>query len=153
VRGGADEFDDSAFHIRQQNVLLCLVEAVNLVDEENGRLAGVFQAVDRRGQDASHVGDIGFHAAEAFEFTAGLARDDVGEGSLAGAGWAVKNQGLNPVGFDGPAQELARAKNVGLADVLVEGARAHSGGERAALGKGCRRGGFFLLPLCLRDRK
>ena len=85
VRGRADQSDDAAFHIRQQNVLLRFVEAMDFVDEQNRGLAGVFQAIGRGGQNAAHVGDIRFHAAEPLEFAFGLARDDLGERSFAGA--------------------------------------------------------------------
>ena len=60
-----------------------------------------------------------------------LVGDDLRQGGLAGAGRAPEDDGREqPVGLDGAAQELARADDVLLADVLVQGARAHAGGQR-----------------------
>ena len=58
VRGRADEPDDAALHIRQQHVLLRLVEAVDFVNEQNGGLAGVFESVGRASEHAPHVRDV-----------------------------------------------------------------------------------------------
>ena len=40
------------------------------------------------GEHAAHVGDVGFHAAQSFEFACGLPRDDLRQRSFAGAGRA-----------------------------------------------------------------
>src|SRR5215472_15524131 len=93
-------------------------------------MAGIFQAVRCPGEHATHVGDVRFDSTEPFEFAAGLSRDDLSEGSFAGAGRAVENEGLNAVGFDGSAEELTGAEDVGLAHELGESARAHPRGER-----------------------
>src|SRR5581483_3320755 len=36
VSGGTDKADHAAFHVREQNVLLSLVEAMDFIDEKNG---------------------------------------------------------------------------------------------------------------------
>jgi hypothetical protein len=89
---------------------------MDLVNEQDGGLAGVFETVLRGGENAAHVGDVGFHAAEALELALGLPRDDLREGGFARAGRAVEDQRLDAVGFDGAAQELA-----GREDVLLPG--------------------------------
>src|SRR5581483_1975752 len=58
VRGGADQTNHAALHVRQEDVLLRLVEAVDFVDEKNGGLALVFETVGGGGKHAAHVGDI-----------------------------------------------------------------------------------------------
>ena len=73
MRRRADQPHHSAFHVRQQHILLRLVEAVNFVNEQNGRLPGVFQPVGRRRQHPAHVGHVGFHAAQPLEFAAAFA--------------------------------------------------------------------------------
>jgi hypothetical protein len=88
------------------------------------------QAVGGGGEHPAHVGDVGFHAAEAFEPAAGLAGDDLGEGRLSGAGRAEEDHRLDAVGFDGAAEELAGREDVLLADVFVEGSGV-AGGRRA----------------------
>ena len=45
-----------------------------------------------------------------------------------------RSQRLNAIGFDGATEQLAGAEDVLLADELVEGARAHAGGEGAGDG-------------------
>ena len=142
MRGCANEFDDAALNVGQQNILLRLVEAMDFVNEKNGRLAGIFKAVRGDGQNTPHVGDVGFHAAQAFKFAFGLAGDDLRERSFAGAGRAVKDERLDAVGFDGPAEKLAGREHVGLPGVFVEVARAHPCGERLAFEKTGRNGGF-----------
>ena len=77
---------------------------MDLVDEQDGGLAGVFEAVIGGGEDAAHVRDIRFHTTEAFELGLGLVRDDLGERRFACAGRSVKNQRLNPVGLDRAAE-------------------------------------------------
>ena len=65
---------------------------MNLVNEQDRGLAGVFEPVLRGGEHAAHVGDIGFHAAEALELALGLPRDDLREGSFSRSGRAVEDQ-------------------------------------------------------------
>ncbi len=110
--------------------MLGFVKAMDFVDEQNCRQAGVFLAIGGGGEDAAHVGDVGFDAAKALEFAAGLVGNDLREGRFAGAGWAVENEGLDAVGFDGAAEQLAGSEDVFLAGEFVEIARAHARGER-----------------------
>ena len=42
LRGRADECDDAPLDVAEQDVLLCAVEAVDLVEEEDGASAVVF---------------------------------------------------------------------------------------------------------------
>jgi hypothetical protein len=84
----------------------------------------------------------------------GLAGDDLGERSLAGAGRPVKNQRLNAVGLDGAAQQLAGREDVGLSGEFVKIARAHPRGERLVPGSGQgRRRGFWFRLVFNRSRK
>ncbi len=140
VGGGANEANDATFDIRQKDVLLGFVEAMDFVDEKDGGFAGVFEAVGGATEDAAHVGNVGFNAAEAFEFGFGLAGDNLRQGSFARAGWSEKDERLDAIGFDGAAQELPPGEDVFLADVFVEVARAHACGERG-LGTDLRDGG------------
>jgi len=71
--------------VGQQHVLLRLVETVDFVNEENGGLAGVFQAVRRASQHTAHVGHVGFHTAQPLELALGVPRDDLRERSFARA--------------------------------------------------------------------
>jgi len=129
VSGCADKANNAAFDVGQKNVLLRFVEAMNFVDEKYGGLALVFEPVGCGGKNAAHIRDVRFHPTEALEFAFRLSRDDLGERSFAGAGWAIKDERLNSVGFDGATKKLAGGEDVGLADEIVEIARPHSRGE------------------------
>jgi hypothetical protein len=114
---------------------------MDFIDEQNGGLAFIFEAIGGGSEDAAHVGDVGFDATKAFELAFGLAGDDLREGGFSGARRTVKNEGLDAVGLDGAAEELAGAEDVGLAGELAEIARAHAGGEGLAFCN-IRRGRF-----------
>ena len=69
--GSPDEAYGAALEMRKDDVLLSLVEAVNLVDEEDGALfpelgvgAGLLDLL-------SNIGHIGFHSVQRFETRAG----------------------------------------------------------------------------------
>src|SRR5260221_7570510 len=98
---------------------------MNLINEEDSRAIGVLDPIGCGRKDAAHVGHVGLDAAEPLEFAAGLACDDLGERSFSRAGRAVENEGLNPVGFNGAAKQLARSQDMALADKLAEAAGTH----------------------------
>ena len=129
--GGADEADGAAFDVGQEGVLLGLVEAMDLVDEEDGARAeagGLF-GLDH---DLLDLLDAGEDGGELDEAGLGALGDDLGEGGLADAGRAPEDHGGGVVALDGEAERLAGAEEVLLAGVFVEGARAHALGERGA---------------------
>ncbi len=129
VSRGADEAEVSAFDVGQEDILLRLVEVVDLVHEENRSLPGSANAIGGSSDDAAHVGNVAFHAAEALEFCLRERGDDLRERGLASAGRAGKNDGGQAVGLDGSAQKFARCEDVLLADEFFERARSHAGGE------------------------
>lgn len=130
MRRRADQPHHAAFHIRQKNVLLRFVEPMNFVDEQNRGLAGIFQTIPRRSQNAPHVRHIRFHAAEPFEFIFRLVGNDLRERSFAGAGRPIKNQRLNPIRFDSAPEKLAGSENVVLPAIFVQRLWAHPRCER-----------------------
>ena len=133
--GGADEADDAALDIGEEDVLLGFVESVDFVDEEDGADAGGLEAIGGAGDDAAHIRDAALDAAEALETGFGGLGDDLGQGGFADAGRAEEDDRGDAVGLDGAAEELAGAEDVLLAGVFLEGAGAHAGGE----GGGARR--------------
>src|SRR5262245_19378490 len=56
--------------------------------------------------------------------------DDLGQGGLTGAGGPVEDERAEAVGLEHAAEEFVLAKEVLLADELVDRARAHAGGQR-----------------------
>ena len=137
--GGADEGDGAVFDVGEDGVLLGFVEAVDLVDEEDGALGTPGAGL---GHDAAEVGDAGGDGGELLEAGVGAAGDDAGEGGLAGAGRAPEDDRGQLAGLDEAAEELAGADEVLLADVVVEvrgrmrAARGCAGGRGPSDGEG-----------------
>src|ERR1051326_4807453 len=107
---------------------------MNLINEQDSRLASVFETISCGGKNASHFSYVGFHAAEAFELAARLPGNDLCERGFAGTRRSVKNQGLNAICLDGPPQQLARAKNMRLPDEFIKIPRAHASRQRLVTG-------------------
>ena len=138
--GGADEADGAALDVGEEGVLLGLVEAMDLVDEEDGARAeaGGFLGLDH---DLLDLLDAGEDGGELDEGGAGGVGDDLGEGGFADTGWAPEDHGGGVVGLDGEAEGFAGAEEVLLAGVFGEGAGAHALGEWcAAVGERLRVG-------------
>jgi hypothetical protein len=123
----------------QQDVLLGFVEAVDLVDEEDGGLAAQVAPGAGLVDLGADFGDVGFDAIEGLEAGAGGAGDDAGEGGFTGAGRSVEDQRGEAVGLDRAAEEFSFAEDVLLAGDLVERPRPHPGGERFAVAAGLAR--------------
>jgi len=81
---------------------------------------------------AQHL-DVGENAARPLEAALRDARDDLGQGSLATPRRAEENDAVEAIRLDGTPQEFSRAKDVILADDLIQGARAHPRCERLPL--------------------
>ena len=133
--GGADEADAAALDVGEEGVLLGLVEAVDLVDEEDGAgaVGGGLFGVDH---DLLDLFDAGEDGGELDEGGRGEVGDDLGEGGFADAGRAPEDERGGVVVFDLQAEGFAGSEEVGLAEELVEGAGAHALGERGALERG-----------------
>jgi hypothetical protein len=58
-RRGADQRDEAVFNAVEQGILLCLVEAVDFVDEQNGPFARQVLILLRPIQDLPNVSDSG----------------------------------------------------------------------------------------------
>jgi len=128
--GSADEGDEAALDIGEEDVLLGAGEAVNFVEEEDGAAAFVGEAAFGGGDDLADALDADAGGIFLDEGASGLGGDDAGEGGFAGSGRAVEEEGGERVGGEEPAEEFAWGEDVGLAGDLVEGARAHADGER-----------------------
>ncbi len=71
--GGADKQDGAALDVRQESVLLGLVEAVHFVDEQHGA-AAAGEALRRFGKHRSHFRQAGKHGRDGLEFGVGVVR-------------------------------------------------------------------------------
>ena len=77
LRGGADEDDRAVLDVGQDDILLGLVEAVDLVDEEDGALAVHGAPLPGGLGDATEVGHAGGDGGDGLEVGAGEASDEV----------------------------------------------------------------------------
>ena len=122
----ADEHDRAVLDEGKERVLLRLVEAMDLVDEEDRSRAVEREARDRLRRDALDVRDPGRHGGEELEVRVDGPRDEAREGRLAAAGRAPEDErGFElPVLEDAP-EDLPFADEILLADELVEAPRTH----------------------------
>ncbi len=130
-----DERDEPLLDRGQERVLLGLVEAVDLVEEEDRRLAGALAAVVGALEHLADLGAPGLDGAELLERGARGRGDDPGDRRLPRAGRPVEDHRVRPPLLDRGAQRGAGAEHVLLADDLVERSRAHARGERPVLGR------------------
>jgi hypothetical protein len=86
---GADQHHPPVLDRGEERVLLRLVEAMNLVEEQHRPVAPLREPVARRGNHLAYVGNARGHGRHRLEARLGGARDDVREGRLSGPGRAV----------------------------------------------------------------
>src|SRR5438034_2837049 len=103
---------------------------MNLVDKQNGFLPGSAHAIHSSSDDATHFGNVAFHAAQTHELRVRPVGNYVRERGFSCAGRTRKNYGWQTIGFDCTAQKFPRRENMFLADEFVERARTHARGER-----------------------
>ena len=124
-----DQRDQAALDMGEKSVLLRLVEAVNLIHEED-RPAPVeppqFGGLLNDGADLLHAGE---DRREADEVRFCLLGQDPGERRLPRTGRSPEDDGKEPVLFHSPSQQTLRAQQVALADILVETPRPHPLGQ------------------------
>jgi hypothetical protein len=76
VGGRPDEPESSCLDVRQENVLLRLVEMMNFINKQDRLSPGRAQTIHGCGDDPAHFGDIAFHAADPGEFCVRHLRND-----------------------------------------------------------------------------
>ena len=130
--GGADERHRALLHVRQERVLLRLVEAVDLVDEQDGALAVHAAPVLGRAATISRMSftpaSTALNGTKTAPVRLAMMRASVvlpvpgGPQRMSEGTWSR---------LDGPAQGAARAEHVLLPDEVLQRARAHAA-RRAA---------------------
>jgi hypothetical protein len=134
--GGADEADGAAFDVGEEGVLLGLVEAMDLVYEQDGarmEAGGLFGG----DHDLLDLLDAGHDGGELDEGGVGERGDDLGERGFAGAGRAPEDHGGGVVVSDGESQRLAGGEQMLLADELFQRVRPHALGQWSVAESGC----------------
>src|SRR2546429_831302 len=138
LRGGADQRDDAVLDPGEERVLLCPVEAVDLVAEQDRAASFVLETLLRQLDDLAHAGHPLGDRGKRLEVTIGVARDQAGEGRLARAGRAPEDARPHVAAPDQLAQRLPGAEQVLLAEKLLERLRPHP--SRQWLGRALEQG-------------
>ena len=149
----ADQRHEAVLDRRQQRVLLGLVEAVDLVEEEDRWRPTRGATMGRALEHGAHLGAAGLHGAQLLEHRPRVLGEDPRERRLAGAGRPVQDHRMGVTLFDRRAQRRVAAEQVLLADELGERPRAHARrqwtvvGGRSPAGLGLAGGWASILGL------
>ena len=154
--GGADEDHRGVLHRRQQRVLLRLVEAVDLVEEEDRALATRLEAVLGALDHGAYLRAAGVDGRRLLERGARVHGEQASERCLPGAGRPVQDHRVRPALLDRRSQRRASAEQVLLPHELAERGGPHTRRQRQAghvAGLRTRRRFLHLeeLPFHLRD--
>ena len=126
LRRRADQHDGAALDGAEQGVLLRLVEAVDLIDEEDGGGSAGEEGIAAGLVDhLAHLFHPGTDGAEGEEFAVQGLGDDAGEGGLSDPGRAPKDEGGQGAGLDHAPQDTTFPDQVLLADILIQGGGPH----------------------------
>ena len=117
--GGADENDASLLHKGEKGVLLRLVEAVNLIDKQQGGLPHDPIGL-RLLHDLFDLFDAAGHSAEVNEVGSGLSCDNPGQRSLSNSRRAPEDHGGHLVLLNELAQNLSLSQQVLLPHILLQ---------------------------------
>ena len=129
--GRADQGDRAVLDLGEQAVLLRAVEAVDLVDEQQRRLAGVPARLGLL-VDPAQVGDPRHHRRERDQRLTEPPRQQARERGLAAAGRAPEDDRAELAAGEHAAERRLRAEQMVLADQLVQALGAQPVGERLA---------------------
>jgi hypothetical protein len=113
--------------------LLGPVEAVQLIDEQNGPPAGLLQFGAGFQEQIAHLLDPGGGGVDLAKMALAVLGDDVGQRGFTCARRAVEDHGTEAVGLEHAPQQLAGAEEMVLADEFIDRARPHARGQRLGL--------------------
>ena len=124
-----DQRDDAVLDPRQKCVLLRLVEAVDLVAEQDRPLPLILEPLLRLLDDLADATHALRDRREGLEVPVGIVRDDPGEGGFAGAGRAPEDARPDVATPNQIAEGFARAEEMLLTEKLLQCLRPHPRGE------------------------
>ena len=139
---GADQDERAVLDRREQRILLRLVEAVDLVEEQDRPLSLLGQAPAGPVDDFAYVFHARRHGRERDERLLAALGDQPGERRLPRPRRPPQDDRGQPVGLDQGAQRGALAQQVVLAHHLVERAGAQPGRQRRLPGQAFLQGGI-----------
>lgn len=120
-----------SFDERQERVLLGLVEAVHLVEEEHGGPSRDRPLLPGRLDDLPNVLHAGEHRGQRLEPRIAGRGHDAGQRRLARAGRAPEDHRVRRAGLDQARQRTPVTQEVALPDHLGQGLGPHAVGERS----------------------
>src|SRR5439155_2549292 len=126
LRRRAEEDDVAVLDVREDDVLLRLVEAVDLVDEEDGALVREAADLARFLDELSKLRDAARHGGDPDEARLRHARRDRREGRLPGPRRSPQDHRRDLPRVERLSQEAALADDVLLPDELREVTRPHA---------------------------
>ena len=131
----ADEHHEPLLDRGQQRVLLGLVEAMDLVEEEDRALAARVAAVLGALDHLAHLGAPRVDSRGLLEGGARVHREQPRQRRLAGARRPVQDHRVGAALLDRRAQRRAAGEQVLLAHELAQRGRAHAGGQGLVAGR------------------
>ena len=127
---GPHQNHHAGLYARQQGVLLRLVEAVDLVEKQDGASLVLLQTVLRLGQHLADVLDAGVDRGQWLERGVGLGGYESGKGRLAGPRRSPQNHRQRAAGADHYTEGGAWSQEMLLPNDLVEFGGSHPGRKR-----------------------
>src|SRR6516225_615760 len=127
--GRAGQHHSAVFHHGQERVLLCTIEPVHLVDEQQRAPARLTPRA-RRIECFLQVGDAGKHRRKLLEMQIGRVGQKPRHGGLAGARRAPEDQRAERAGLQHARKRAVSSQDVILTDDLGERARTQPIGKR-----------------------
>ena len=127
LRGRAHEHYGTVLDCTQQGILLGFVEAVDLVDEEDGgERVREERAAARAVDDVADVLDSGAHRGKGIELPVESLRDDMGERGLSDTGRSPQDEGRERAALDHVPEDATGPYKVPLADIIVQRTGPHT---------------------------
>ena len=130
-----DQRHGAVFDVRQERVLLGLVESMDLVDEQDAADAVQRQPLLGLGDRRPDLGHARHDCGQGVEMRTDLAGQQSREARLPGPGRTPQQQRRQVAASDAPPQRSLLADQVVLPDELGQPARSHPRGERLSLGR------------------
>ena len=132
--GRADEDDPARFDTGQQDILLRLVEAVDLVDEQDRTATRRFKPLTPFFDDPPHVGDAGRHRRQLDELRGRVPCDQHRQRRLPGSRRPDEHHRPELVLLDQRPKNAAPFQQMRLTDEFIQGSGPHPRGERRLFG-------------------
>ncbi|MNM87689.1 hypothetical protein D3C81_998780 [compost metagenome] len=128
--GRTDKDDRAALDVRQEGILLRLVEAVYFVHEQH-RATAVGETLCGGGQHLAHFRQAGEHGGNGLELGVGVLRQQQRKRGFATTRRPPQDHRMHMAGFNRAPQGRVGSQQALLAHHFVQRAGAHALGERA----------------------